>query len=393
MLPLFGTFKKEELDKEVDILDISSIQTSVLTKFYPGLGTTKNWDMGVMTATPIDKNDPTKGFITLDLRYQDLFFEEDAYDFDYIKGTNPQDPFYQLTDDEQDSLKKNAEYISEHNYWLVVQCLKVKEWFSNNSKELNNFMCWEYREHIYQQEIYFKHKLIHTDVWVRDTVPGSTQTLNNQATGGLGTPTCNIGAGKTNPTYNLDNEKITTGTSGTFESKNGKCLKWKSLEVPYTLTYNAKNALGAVIKINNPFLITKVYLKSSSDSEEKVEVKSSYKDSNNNWGSFDNPIQLTNQFIEIEIKDPGTNELTNLTINYYGEEYYRIQIPFKYDEEPDYCMHTETTLAISPKGKYHPPQKVDKITEEVYPIFPTNFRLNKEFIPLKKFTRRFTEKF
>lgn len=390
MLPLFKTFKKEILDREVDVLDISSIQTSVITKYFPELGTFKNWEVAVQSSIPINKNDPSEGFIILDRTFQDLKFDSNAYDFDFIKGNNIKDPFYTPTQTEATIQKSNSEYISSINYWKVIQCLTVKEWFSSNTKELENFECWEYKEHIYQQEIYFKHKLIHTEIWNRPTIAGITKSLFS----GSGNPTdavkvCDIGAGETEPTFE-DGIKIDTGISKTFE-KGESCLRWDSLEVPFRITFNVKKALGAVIKIGNTSINTKVYLKDSAVSENKIEVSSSYKDSNNNWGSFNNPILLTEQFIEIEVEDPYKNSLTKIEINYYGEEWYRVPIPFKWDEEVDYINHTEETILNSPDGKYHPPQT--NINNTTYPNFPIDFRVNKEYIELKNFNSRITQEF
>ena len=391
MLPLFDTFKKEKLEKEVDVLDITSLQTSILTKYYPELGTTKNWDMGVQTSTPIDKDDPSKGFITLDRTFQDLKFDPNAYDFDYIKGTNPKDPFYQPTEAEQSLHNETGEYISEVNHWLVVQCVKVDEWFSNNSEKLQNFMCWDKREHIFEQRIFFKHKLIHTTTWDRPTVAGEERSLN-PSTGGPAIKVCTIGAGKTNPTYNENGIQITTGTSGTFEQGEGNCRKWNSLDIPFVRTFNAGKGLGAVIKFNSSSLDTKVYLKATADSEEKFEVDSKYLQTNGQWGTFEDPIQLNLQFIEVVVNNPGRDTLKQITVNFYGEEFYRIQIPFKWDEEPDYIMHDEESLANT--DKYHPPRKYNSETDTwSAPLFDTNFRINREFTPITNFGSRITQSF
>ena len=384
MLPLFDTFNKVLLEKEVEALDITSMQTSVITKYFPELGTTKTWDVGIQSALPLDKDDPSKGFTILDRTFQDLVFSEDAYDFDFIKTEEDGAEFYTPTNSEQEKLDQNPNYLSRFNYWLVVQCLTIKEWFSNNSEELEDFMCWEYKEHIYQQEIYFKHKLIHTYVWDRDTEPGDTRTITTGGTAnspGTSTTICNIGSGATNPTYDKDGVKLTTGKSPTFETSSGSCLKWSSLDTPFVLTVDAKSALGAVVKPNNTSLNIKVYLKSQEDSTEKIEVA---------LGSFKDPIQLVDRYLEIVVEDPGKSDLKQIKVDFYGEEFYRIQLPFKYDEEVDLIMHDEQTLQNT--DKYHPPRKLEKGVWSA-PLFKTNFRLNKEFTSLKKFRQRFKENF
>ena len=377
MLPIFNTFNKKLLDKEVEPLDITSIQTSVITKYYPELGSTKNWDASVQSATPVDKNDPSKGFIILDRTFQDLEFDLNAYDFDYIKGTNPSDPFYTPTNIENEQLKRNPSYLSKTNYWLVVQCLKVKEWFSNNSKELEDFRCWEYKEHIFQQEIYFKHKLIHSYIKDRPTSPGITSpglTPNSPNV-------CDVGQGETAGEF-LEGTQITTGMSPTFKSEGGACLRWDSLNIPYIEVVDCKKALGAVVKVNDNSLNVKVYIKPTANSIEKVEV---------GMGSFEDPIQLTQQFLEVVITNPGKNTFKRLQVDFYGEEYYRLQIPFKWDEEVEYQMHDSETLINT--NKYHPPRKLKPNGEWTTPLFDTNFRLNKEFTSITNFRNRMSQEF
>lgn len=381
MLPFFNSFNNEPLKKEVDVIDLSSMQTSVLTKYFPQLGTTKTWDVSVQSSLPINKDDPSEGFITLDRTFQDLSFDPDAYDFDFIKTDKTGVEFYSPTNSELSALQNNPNYISKYNYWLVIQCMTIKEWFSNNSKELDNFNCWEYKEHLYQQEIYFKHKLIHTYKWERPTIPGDT-TTPNIGSQGVGLPICNIGAGSTSPTFDENNNKITTGDSPTFETSSGGCRKWKSLSVPFTQTINVRRGLGAVVKLNSSSLYTKVYLKETEDAVEREEVS---------LGSFEDPILLTKQYLEIEVADPGKSVLKSISIDFYGEEWYRIQLPFKYDEETDYIMHDEETLANT--DKFHPPRKLNNEGQYTAPLFKTNFRLNKEFTPIKNFGTRITDNF
>ena len=53
-------------------------------------------------------------------------------------------------------------------------------------------------------------------------------------------------------------------------------------------------------------------------------------------------------------------------------------------------MHDEQTLQNT--DKYHPPRKLEKGVWSA-PLFKTNFRLNREFTPLRKFGQRFKENF
>lgn len=340
---LFDKFNPENFEVDNQELEILPTTTSEIKKGYPLLGSLQSWNYGEQTARADGK--------IISRTYKELVFEQDANDFDLIEEVGFPDP------------------ALGSRYWRVLHRFTEHEYYSECSKELEDFKIWEYSENTFQMEILYKHEILKNVEWVRpkDTitdVPGITCPPNS-----IVIPEGETGAG---PWVKSETKVIGTGANAISKTS---CYRWESINKPFYLTFDAGKALGATI--DTDLTPDEVYISSTKDISQQSTLST-------NSGSIADPHRMSKRYIILKWDNPGRDSLTRATVNFYGVESYRSFLPLTRDTDPEIQEHPNTIprLVHTTSGtptQYKPPGRYD---------FPDNFWNDTSIDKIENFSGR-----
>lgn len=299
--------------------------------------------------------------------YADLIFDDDAFDFDFITDGDEED-------------------FGDTVFWRVIHRFTEKEFFSNNSTELQNFRIWELSCHKWQQEIIYLHEEIASIQWDRPQtervapdpvfgtppMPGDPAPITGYTCPLISLPTPDPGE----TGYSQVFEVIDTG-----DPQGIKCMSWDSLPLDFIVTFDVGEALGGFFETD--ISEYNIYLSNTPpffDNGNLAFVDDGYPiialgDQNDN-GSENDPIKFSLTYISLVWTDglsghsvPTRDEPTYVRLRRYGVENFRTSIPFERDLDPEFCHHepeTErlTQTALGTPTMYKPPDNYN---------FPDNF--------------------
>lgn len=367
-LPQFDQVNTDDLAVLPQINSPTAVTVSEIKKVFAGLGK-------LLLDPEADDNDPNKfqenrwviatqeslpDKTIVSRTYADLIFDEDAFDFDFITDGDTED-------------------FGSDTYWRVIHRFTEKEFFSNNSPELQNFRIWELSYHKWQQEIIYLHEEIASLQWDRPeiTVVRDSLTTGGGTTGspGVTTYSCTSTPAATNPPGETgDSAVFSRGSAETLE-----CYREASIPIPFSVTFDVGEALGGFVESDGS--ITHILLKSTPAPRLGVLQAGDVIVPN---GTEGNPIKYSQRYVEVYFDLPSKTEPTYVRLRRYGVENFRISIPFERDLEPEFCHHELTTprltqTALGTPTMYKPPNEYN---------FPDNFSNDGPPSPLQGFGAR-----
>lgn len=362
-LPTFETIDVNSLTPDVELNNINTPTISEIKEHLPELG--QNYigpnedgdDQFVDNKWVIGKQEASVEGDIISRTYAELLFDQDAYDFDFIK-------------------EGDADEFGTEDYWRVLHRFTEIEYYSDSSPDLQDFRVWEESRHTWQQEIIFRHENIGNIRWDRPQVTAPLTTTPPA----MGAPVGTL------PTYAcpLDEPDAPNGETGesvaflvpsvidenTLPSEI-KCCRWASLPLDWEIIFDVGQALGGFYETDGT--VTEVKLIAYDDAMPTPNIIAE-DDPNVNPGTEADPMKFNRRFLRLRF-DMERDAPTYVELHRYGKDNYRIFLPYERDTEPEICTHEASALTTKATGtypksreeliKYRPPNKLND--------FPNNF--------------------